>query len=133
MHRFIPVLARLQGANITQVEVKHHPRNCGSSKYGLNRSFKVISDLMLIIFFQKYMQRPMHLLQADSLFSAQALVLDLYCWIQKIAGHDIWGRPPYYPGAATYFCGIQLITVGVMAEVNMRTYMPNRRVKKPTR
>ena len=61
LHRFIPVLAQLQGANITEVSVKHHPRIHGSSKYGLGRTFKVMSDLLLMIFFQKYLQKPMHL------------------------------------------------------------------------
>jgi glycosyltransferase involved in cell wall biosynthesis len=48
LHRFIPVLAKLQGAKITQVDVKHHPRIHGKSKYGLNRTFKVMSDLVLL-------------------------------------------------------------------------------------
>ena len=51
LHRFIPVLAKLQGARITQVDVKHHPRLSGKSKYGINRTFKVISDLALMVFF----------------------------------------------------------------------------------
>ena len=61
LHRFIPVLAHLEGARITQVDVKHHPRKFGTSKYGLNRTFKVVSDLLLMLFFKKYMQKPMHL------------------------------------------------------------------------
>lgn len=50
LHRFIPVLAKLQGARITQVDVKHHPRLHGKSKYGINRIFKVLSDLALMVF-----------------------------------------------------------------------------------
>ena len=50
LHRFIPVLAHLEGARITQVPVKHHPRTQGKSKYGLNRTFKVVSDLLLMLF-----------------------------------------------------------------------------------
>ena len=61
LHRFIPVLAKLQGAKITQVDVKHHPRIHGKSKYGINRTFKVMSDLVLMVFMRKYMQKPMHL------------------------------------------------------------------------
>jgi glycosyltransferase involved in cell wall biosynthesis len=61
LHRFIPVLAKLQGARITQVDVKHHPRVHGKSKYGINRTFKVMSDLVLMVFMRKYMQKPMHL------------------------------------------------------------------------
>jgi glycosyltransferase involved in cell wall biosynthesis len=61
LHRFIPALAKLQGASITQVDVKHHPRKFGKSKYGLNRTFKVMADLITMIFFRKYIQKPMHL------------------------------------------------------------------------
>src|ERR1044071_3797165 len=61
LHRFIPVLAKLQGARITQVDVKHHPRQFGKSKYGIGRTFRVLSDLVLMVFFRRYMQKPMHL------------------------------------------------------------------------
>jgi glycosyltransferase involved in cell wall biosynthesis len=61
LHRFIPVLAKLQGASITQVDVKHHARIHGTSKYGLNRTFKVMADLITMVFFRKYIQKPMHL------------------------------------------------------------------------
>jgi glycosyltransferase involved in cell wall biosynthesis len=58
LHRFIPVLAKLQGARLTQMGVKHHARQFGESKYGLNRTFKVMADLILMVFMKKYMQRP---------------------------------------------------------------------------
>ncbi|MEM9836987.1 MAG: glycosyltransferase family 2 protein, partial [Bacteroidota bacterium] len=61
LHRFITVLAALEGAKITQVPVKHHARQFGQSKYGLGRTFKVVSDLLLMLFLKKYMAKPMHL------------------------------------------------------------------------
>ncbi|MCB0686805.1 MAG: glycosyltransferase family 2 protein, partial [Saprospiraceae bacterium] len=61
LHRFIPVLANLEGATITQMEVKHHERTHGVSKYGMGRTVKVISDLMLMLFFKRYLKNPMHL------------------------------------------------------------------------
>lgn len=61
LHRFIPVLAKQEGARMTEVNVKHHPRIHGTSKYGLNRTFKVLADLILMLFFQKYLQRPIHI------------------------------------------------------------------------
>ena len=51
LHRFIPVLVHLEGGRVVQIDVKHHARQFGVSKYGLNRTFKVISDLMLMLFF----------------------------------------------------------------------------------
>ena len=61
MHRFITLLAHLEGAQIKQVPVKHHARNAGVSKYGLERVFKVVADMMLLLFIRKYFQRPIHL------------------------------------------------------------------------
>ena len=58
LHRFIPVLAKEQGARMTEMDVKHHPRIHGTSKYGLSRTFKVLSDLILMLFFQKIPSTP---------------------------------------------------------------------------
>ena len=94
LHRFIPVLAKLQGAKITQVDVKHHPRIHGKSKYGINRTFKVMSDLVLMVFMRKYMQKPMHLVwyhRVCQLWSGYAI--NIYLLILKIMGQDIWGKP----------------------------------------
>ncbi|RMF00588.1 MAG: glycosyltransferase, partial [Bacteroidetes bacterium] len=61
LHRFIPVLVSLETNRIEQVAVKHHARQFGESKYGLGRTFKVVSDLLLMLFFKRYLARPMHL------------------------------------------------------------------------
>ena len=60
LHRFIPVLAHMQGAAIGEMDVRHHARIHGKSKYGLGRTFKVMADLVLMVFMQKYLPRPMH-------------------------------------------------------------------------
>jgi len=61
LHRFIPVLVQLYGATMEEVDVRHHERKFGRSKYGIGRTFKVLSDLLFMVFFQKYSQKPMHL------------------------------------------------------------------------
>jgi len=123
LHRFIPVLASMQGARMTEVNIKHHPRVHGQSKYGINRTFKVISDLVLIVFFQKYLQKPMHLFGAWGLLLLFAGVLiNLYLLVLKIGGQDIWGRPLLILGILLLLSGIQLLTFGVIAEILMRTY-----------
>src|SRR5690606_23985987 len=87
LHRFIPVLAKLQGANITQVDVKHHHRKFGQSKYGINRTFKVMSDLVLMVFMRKYMQKPMHLFGTLGFISfGIGLLINLYLLVIKIMG-----------------------------------------------
>ena len=123
LHRFIPVLAKLQGANITQVDVKHHARKFGSSKYGLGRTFKVISDLVTIVFWQKYLQKPMHLFGPLGFLSfGLGVLINLYLLVLKLLGHDIGGKPLLILGLILLLGGIQLITIGILAEISMRTY-----------
>lgn len=131
LHRFIPALAFLQGARITQVDVKHHPRKFGKSKYGLGRTFRVVSDLILIVFFQKYMAKPMHLFGTwGFLIFLTGVIINLYLGFLKILGHDIWGKPLLILGLLCTFIGIQFITIGIFAELLMRTYYESQN-KKP--
>ena len=123
LHRFIPVLLHLDGAKMTQVEVRHHPRQFGVSKYGLSRTFKVVSDLLLMLFFKKYMQRPMHLFATWGVgIFLVGVLINLYLVGLKILGQDIWGRPLLILGLMLVIGGIQLITIGIILEMLMRTY-----------
>jgi glycosyltransferase involved in cell wall biosynthesis len=130
LHRFIPVLAKLQGAKITQVDVKHHARIHGKSKYGINRTFKVMSDLVLMVFMRKYMQKPMHLFGTMGFISfGIGALINLYLLILKIMGHDIWGKPLLILGLIFLLGGIQLITIGIVADINVRTYYESQNKK----
>ncbi len=123
LHRFIPVLAHLEGAKITQMDVKHHARQFGESKYGINRTFKVMSDLLLMLFLKKYMAKPMHLFGTIGLFAfAIGILINGYLLFLKILGQDIWGKPLLFAGALFLIFGIQLITIGIVVEIQMRTY-----------
>lgn len=123
LHRFIPLLAHLEGARYTQVDVKHHARKFGKSKYGLNRTFKVVSDLLLMLFFKKYMRRPMHLFGNTGLFLlAAGVLINIYLLVLKILGQDIWGRPLLILGVLLLIGGIQFVTIGIIVEIQMRTY-----------
>ncbi len=127
LHRFIPVLVSLQGARTKQIPVSHHPRIHGESKYGLKRTYKVLVDLMLMLFFQKYASRPMHLFGGSGLFMFGAGVLiNFYLLIEKLLGHDIWGRPLLVLGVILLIGGLQLITFGIIAELIMRVYYESR-------
>jgi glycosyltransferase involved in cell wall biosynthesis len=131
LHRFVPVLAHLEGARITQVDVKHHARQFGKSKYGLSRTFKVVSDLLLMLFFKKYMQKPMHLFGNAGVFLfVSGLLINLYLLVLKLMGEDIWGRPLIILGMMLLFGGIQFITIGIVVEIQMRTYFESQQ-KKP--
>ncbi|MDB2414718.1 glycosyltransferase family 2 protein [Rickettsiales bacterium] len=131
LHRFIPILGSMEGAKIAEVNVKHHPRLFGVAKYGLGRTFRVISDLMLMVFLLKYRQKPMHLFGTMGTFSFLAgSLIETYLLILKIFGSDIGGRPLFYVGILLIITGVQLVTTGFIAELLMRTYYGSQN-KKP--
>lgn len=134
LHRFIPVLITLEGATkITQVNVHHRPREFGSSKYNLSRTTKVVSDLILMLFFKKYLQRPMHLFGGLGIITlGVGILINFYMLILKVLGHDIWGKPLLLLGILLVMGGIQFFTIGIIAELQMRTYYEAQQ-KKPYR
>ena len=130
LHRFIPVLAKQEGAKMVEVDVKHHPRIHGTSKYGLSRTFKVMADLILMLFFQKYFQRPIHLFGGLGLLSFfLGAIINVYLLTLKLLGEDIWGRPILILGFILILGGIQLITTGIIAELIVRTYFESQNKK----
>ena len=131
LHRFIPVLAHLEGAKITQVDVKHHSRKFGQSKYGLGRTFKVLSDLLLMLFMKKYLQKPMHLFgNIGVILFIVGAIINLYMGYLKLLGQDIWGKPLLLLGILLVIAGIQLVTIGIVVEIQMRTYYESQQ-KRP--
>ena len=132
LHRFIPVLAHLEGARITQIDVRHHAREHGKSKYGLGRTVKVMSDLLFMLFLKRYLQKPMHLFgNAGLLLFAIGAAINLYlAFIKIVLGQDIWGKPLLILGLMLVLAGIQLITVGFVLEMQMRTYYESQQ-KRP--
>lgn len=133
LHRFIPVLSVLEGAKITQMDVRHHARQFGVSKYGLNRTLKVVSDLTLMLFFQKYLSKPMHLFGAAGIIVfILGILINAYLLVLKLFGQDIWGKPLLVLGLMLVLGGIQLVTTGIVIELLMRIYYEGQR-KKPYR
>ncbi len=123
LHRFIPVLAHLNGATITEVNVKHHSRVHGKSKYGLNRTFKVASDLLLMVFMEKYRQKPMHLFGGLGIMSfGIGMIINFYMFCIKLLGYSIGTRPLLILGVMMTFIGIILVVTGFLAELIVRTY-----------
>ena len=134
LHRYIPALIALEGATkITQVDVNHRPREFGNSKYNLSRTTRVMSDLILMVFFKKYLQRPMHFFGSIGIVTLGiGVIINLYMFFLKIFGHDIWGKPLLLLGILLVMGGIQFITIGIIAELQMRTYFESQH-KKPYR
>ena len=123
LHRFIPSLAREAGARITEVPVRHHARTHGVSKYGIDRTFRVILDLILIVFLMRYRQRPLHAFGGLGLWLATpGMLILLWLLIDKLFGHDIGGRPLLLVGVMLVLMGAQLIGAGLLGELLTRTY-----------
>ncbi len=134
LHRYIPVLASLEGATrITQVDVNHRAREFGKSKYNLSRTTRVISDLLLMVFFKKYLQKPMHFFGALGIITlGLGVIINIYMLVLKFYGQDIWGKPLLLLGILLVMGGIQFFTIGIIAELQMRTYFESQN-KKPYR
>ncbi|MFO1179649.1 MAG: glycosyltransferase family 2 protein [Ottowia sp.] len=123
LHRFIPSLAREAGARIAEVPVRHHARTRGVSKYGIDRTFRVILDLILVVFFMRYRQRPLHAFGGLGLWLAMPGVLILlWLLLDKLMGHAIGGRPLLLAGVMLVLMGVQLIAAGLIGELLMRIY-----------
>ncbi|NJB82594.1 glycosyltransferase family 2 protein [Wenyingzhuangia aestuarii] len=123
MHRFISLVTFMNGARISEMPVKHHARQFGVSKYGLGRTFKVINDLLLILFQRKYMQKPIYLFGNIGLvFAGAGMLINFYLLIVKLMGEDIWGRPLLILGVMLVVMGIQFFTVGIIIDLLMKTY-----------
>jgi len=124
LHRFLPALAFIEGARISEVKVNHHPRRYGSSKYGIDRTFRVLMDLLTVWFMKRFLTRPMHVFGFWGLTSmAVGLVISVYLLGEKIlANADIGNRPLLMVAVLTLIAGVQLFCFGLLAEVQMRTY-----------
>ncbi len=123
LHRFIALNAHIDGARITEIPVKHHARHLGVSKYGLGRTFKVINDLLLILFQRKYLQNPLYLFgNLGMTFFGIGIVINLYLLVVKLMGNNIGTRPLLILGILLILVGIQLFTIGIVTDLLMRTY-----------
>jgi glycosyltransferase involved in cell wall biosynthesis len=124
LHRFLPALAFIEGARITEMPVRHHARRYGKSKYGLGRTFRVVLDLLTVFFMKKFLTRPMHVFGFLGIISTVAgIILGLYLTIVKLGfGENIGDRPLLILAVVLLLTGIQLFSLGLLGELLMRTY-----------
>lgn len=124
LHRFIPALASQVGGTVTEVPVNHRARQFGRSKYGISRTVRVMLDLILVWFLGSYSTRPIHVFGAMGLLSAGGGVLiGLYLtFIKLFLGENIGGRPMLLLAVLLVVIGVQLITMGLLGEMTIRTY-----------
>jgi glycosyltransferase involved in cell wall biosynthesis len=124
MHRFIPVLAQMHGAKVAQIEVRHHPRVAGQTKYNLTRTVRVILDLITVKFLHGYLTRPMHVMGTAGLASIGLGVASLLAvvWMKYHYGTFMTGNPFLLLSALLVLVGVQFISMGLLGEVLSRTY-----------
>ena len=123
LHRFLPVLAKLEGAKIKEIKVNHRSRKYGSSKYGIDRTFRVLMDLLTVWFITKFLTRPMYgfgfagIISILLSFSMSSYLIGL-----KIMGEDIGNRPMLMFSLILGIAGVQLFSFGLLSELLIRTY-----------
>ncbi|WP_425356471.1 glycosyltransferase family 2 protein [Xaviernesmea rhizosphaerae] len=130
MHRFIPawVAAVVPSSRIGEMAVNHSARAYGTSKYGISRTFRVILDLLSVLFFMRYRARPGHFFGSLGLgIGAISLLILFFLAVEKYGfGEDIGTRPLLIIGVMLFLSSVQLITTGILSEMIARTYFQNK-------
>jgi glycosyltransferase involved in cell wall biosynthesis len=124
MHRFIPAIASEQGVSIAEVEVNHRPRRFGRSNYGITRTVRVILDLLTVKFLLSYSTRPLQIfgLIGLAMGSLGAAITGYLAYVRLFGDQSIANRPLLLFGILLVFTGVQLVTLGLLAELQSRTY-----------
>ena len=124
LHRFIPALASQMGVRVAEVPVKDRARRWGSSKYGFSRTFKVILDLIVVVFILSYFSRPLYVFGAAGfLVGGIGTLLGAYLTVFKLLTENkIGDRPLLQLAALLMVLGVQFISTGIVADMIMRTY-----------
>ena len=124
MHRFLPAIASEMGVTIVEKVVNHRPRRHGTSKYGISRTIRVVLDLLTVKFLISYSTRPLHIfgLLGMAMGSLGAAVCVWLAWSKFVWHEGISNRPLLLFGILLIFTGVQLVALGLLAEMLSRTY-----------
>jgi glycosyltransferase involved in cell wall biosynthesis len=124
LHRFIPALASQVGGTVAEVPVNHHARQFGKSKYGLSRAVRVALDLITVWFLGGYATRPIHVFGSIGLvLGGFGFLIGIYLsYVKLFLGQNIGGRPMLLLAVLLVVIGVQLITMGLLGELIIRTY-----------
>jgi len=124
MHRFVPIYASWMGAKVVEIPVRHHARRFGKSKYGLNRTFKVVLDLLVVKFFSRYLANPIYVFGGFGMWSILGGFAAIGCalYLKFFKGSSLILTPLPVLAAVLVLIGILSIMVGLLAEIVVRTY-----------
>lgn len=129
MHRFIPAVASWGGAKIGEIEVNHRSRKYGKTKYGYNRIVRVFLDLLTMVFLSEYHTKPIRFFGGLSIISFLLGILSfaVLVWMKLYRGIDMTGNPFIILSTLFILVSVQLISIGLIAEINIRTYYESQR------
>lgn len=124
MHRFIPALIGGNGARITELPVQHHARRHGASKYGLSRTVRVLFDLMTVKFWLSFLTRPLQIFGLLGLATGVpgVLICGYLALLKLVWQEGLSQRPLLLLGVLLLVVGIQFVCIGILAEIQTRTY-----------
>ncbi len=124
LHRFIPAIANWMGVSVAEVPVRHYPRRFGKSKYGLSRTARVLLDLLTVRFLLSYSTRPIHVFGGLGLINfVSGIGLGGYLsYVKFVLGRNIGDRPLLLLAILLMVMGVQLISMGLLGELVVRTY-----------
>ncbi len=124
MHRFIPIYASWMGAKVVEIPVRHHARRFGQSKYGLERTLKVVLDLIVIKFLDSYLVKPIYVFGGFGLFTLFISGVSFFAmlYLKFVSGVSFILTPLPLLSAMSFLIGIISILMGLLAEIMVRTY-----------
>jgi hypothetical protein len=124
MHRFIPAIANWMGVRLVEMKVNHRARMFGTTKYGIGRTLRVVLDLITVRFVQKYLVKPMQVIGLAGLLAGGAgFAICSWLALSRLAfGSPLADRPLLLLGALLIMVGVQLVSLGLVADVLARTY-----------
>ncbi len=118
LHRFLPVLAHLDGFSVGEKEVIHHPRKYGKSKFGASRFTAGFFDLLTVMFLSRYLRKPLHLFGILGILSfVGGFIIGAYLTVLRLTGHWISNRPILFLGILLMIMGVQFISIGLLGEM----------------
>ena|SRR3989338_2533785 len=124
LHRFLPICASWNGAKVAEIEVNHRPRVFGKSKYGLSRTYKVILDLIVLKFLSDYSTKPIYFFGgfASMCFGLSIILAAWSLYLKIFRNIDLDGTPLLIFSAVFVIVSVQLLLIGLLADLVMRTY-----------
>ncbi|OQA21772.1 MAG: Undecaprenyl-phosphate 4-deoxy-4-formamido-L-arabinose transferase [Actinobacteria bacterium ADurb.Bin346] len=124
MHRYIPAVSSWMGVNVAEIPVSHHPRKYGKAKYGISRTIRVILDMITIKFLLTYSKKPMQMFGlAGGFISFIGAGLVIWMLVERLFfAQPLSTRPLFIMAIFIFLVGFQLITMGLLGEIMMRTY-----------